>query len=78
MCMCFICVGMLAGCSSKTYLMPTPNVYTHPDLKPFADVPPALQSNKVSVLYVTDRVPTQQTPDHWEYGHERSRSGCIR
>ena len=64
----------LAGCGSKTYLMPTPNVYTHPDLNPFADVPPVLQSNKVSVLYVTDRVPTKQTPGHWEYGYERSRS----
>jgi esterase/lipase superfamily enzyme len=67
----------LVGCSTKTYLMPTPNVYSHPDWNPFAGVPPALQHNKVSVLYVTDRVPEKQTPDHWAYGHKRSRSAAF-
>jgi hypothetical protein len=36
----FIC----GGCASKTYLMPTPNVYTHPGWNPFADVPQELQT----------------------------------
>ena len=65
------------GCSSKTYLMPTPTVYTNPDWNPFADVPPALQGDTVSVLYITDRAPEQQTPDHWEYGYARSRSAAF-
>lgn len=71
--------GMLVcvGCSSKTYLMPTPNAYTHPEWNPFADVPPALQGDTVSVMYVTDRVPTKQEPDHWEYGRDRSRSAAF-
>ena len=67
----------LVGCSAKTYLMPTPNVYSHPDWNPFVDVPPALRHNKVSVLYVTDRAPEKQTPNHWEYGHKRSRSAAF-
>lgn len=67
----------LAGCSSKTYLMPTPNVYTLPNWNPFADVPPPLQGDQVSVLYITDRVPEEQTPDHWEYGYHRSRSAAF-
>lgn len=72
-------VGLLpsAGCSHKTYLMPTPNVYTHPDWNPFADVPSALQGDHVSVLYITDRVPEMKTPDHWTYGIGRSRSAAF-
>ena len=69
--------GLAAGCSSTTYLMPTPNLYTQPDWNPFVDVPPALQTDKISVLYVTDRVPSDQTPGHWEYGQERSRSAAF-
>lgn len=67
----------LCGCNSKTYLMPTPTVYTNPDWNPFVDVPSELQGDKVSVLYVTDRVPEKQIPDHWEYGEERSRSAAF-
>ncbi len=69
-------LGALAGCSSKTYLMPTPNVYTDPSWNPFADVPPPLQG-AVSVLYVTDRVPEKETEDQWEYGYQRSRSASF-
>lgn len=76
-----ILIGMsvvsLPGCSSRYYLMPTPNAYTHPDFNPFAQVPPALQGDEISVLYVTDRVPEDQTPDHWEYGIDRSRSSAF-
>jgi len=35
----------LAGCSSKSHLMPAPTVYTHRDWNPFADVPPALHGD---------------------------------
>jgi esterase/lipase superfamily enzyme len=31
----------------------------------------------MAVLYITDRVPTKETPDHWEYGKERSRSAAF-
>ncbi len=72
-----LAVALLAGCSSKTYLMPTPNAYTHPEWNPFAEVPAALQSDSVSVMYVTDRVPTKQAADHWEYGYDRSRSASF-
>ncbi len=65
------------GCSSKTYLMPTPNAYTHPDWNPFADVPPALQGDEVQVLYVTDRAPEKESPGHTEYGYDRSRSAAF-
>lgn len=72
-------VGSLAGagCSSKTYLMPTPNVYTHPEWNPFAEVPPALQSDTVSVMYVTDRERSQKHPERVEYGYGRSRSAAF-
>lgn len=66
-----------AGCSSKKYMMPTPLVYTHPDWNPFENVPSALQSDTVSVLYITDRTVETQTPDHWEYGYKRSRSTAF-
>jgi esterase/lipase superfamily enzyme len=67
----------IAGCSSKTYLMPTPIVYTEPGWNPFAEVPPSLQGDTVSVMYVTDRVPVEETPDHWTYGYARSRSAAF-
>ncbi len=74
----------LAGCGSKQpQLMPTPNVYTHPDWNPFADVPQALRSNRVDVLYITDRVPggdkdnKSESPGRLDYGHERSRSAAF-
>ena len=65
------------GCYSKSYVMPTPTIYTHADWDPFADVPPALQDDEISILYLTDRVPTDQTPDQWAYGHARSRSAAF-
>jgi esterase/lipase superfamily enzyme len=67
----------LPACSSKTWLMPTPNAYTDPAWNPFADVPPALQGDEISVLYVTDRQPEKEIPDHWEYGYHRSRSAAF-
>ena len=65
------------GCSKKAYLMPTPNIYTHPEWNPFADVPAPLQTEDVPVLYVTDRAPTVDGPDQWEYEHGRSRSAAF-
>lgn len=75
---------MLAGCGSKKpQLMPTPNLYTHPEFDPFADVPPALQGNVVDVLYITDRTPETEikkqvaTPERMLYAHRRSRSAAF-
>lgn len=64
------------GCSSKTYLMPTPTIYTHADWNPFEDVPESLQGDTVSVLYITDRTikEKKQSTDPFDYGHGRSRS----
>ena len=73
----------LCACSAKPMLMPTPNLYRHPDFNPFAGVPPALQGNRIQVLYVTDRAPEQDyerqqpAPDQVQYGHKRSRSTAF-
>jgi esterase/lipase superfamily enzyme len=55
--------------------MPTPNIYSRGGIDPFPDVPPAQQSNRAEVLYVTDRAPEKgATPEAANYGHQRSRS----
>src|SRR4051812_24426282 len=64
----------LAGCSSTPHLMPTPNLYARGGSDPFADVPPALQSNAVDVLYLTDRLRENDSPEDPHYGYGRSRS----
>src|SRR4051794_33085384 len=64
----------LAGCSTTPKLMPTPNIYSRGDIDPFPSVPPALQSNKVDVIYLTDRVPEATKAGRIEYGYKRSRS----
>jgi len=74
---------VLAGCGGKPQLMPTPNLYQHPEFNPFADVPPALQGNKFDVLYITDRAPqkdrdgNEPSPDDMKYGTGRSRSAAF-
>lgn len=74
----------LSGCGGKKpQLMPTPNVYTHPEFNPFADVPKGLQGNKIEVLYVTDRAlqkdkdGKEPSPQDMHYGRERSRSAAF-
>jgi esterase/lipase superfamily enzyme len=55
--------------------MPTPNLYANGGVDPFSDLPPALQNNKVEVLYLTDRAPKEGwRPEAPVYGHKRSRS----
>lgn len=49
-----LAVGLGTGCAGPR-LMPTPNVYRDRAQNPFADVPPALRTNRVDLLYVTDR-----------------------
>ena len=64
-----------SGCSKPPQLMPTPNLYTRGDVDPFLDVPRELQTNKVDVLYVTDRAMEEgASPKAPRYGYGRSRS----
>jgi len=64
-----------AGCEEERPLMPTPNLYARQSADPFADVPPALQSSGVDVLYLTDRKREgDSTAENAKYGYERSRS----
>lgn len=72
-----LCAALLpacGGCSKTPSLMPTPNVYAQGLINPFQDVPPALQNNRVEVLYLTDRKPEKYFPDWQSYGYRRSRS----
>ena len=68
------------GCDNRP-LMPTPNLYIGQEANPFADVPPHLQNNKVDILFVTDRKPTETKNGSVRYGHKRSASmafgSCI-
>ena len=57
--------------------MPTPNLYAWSKEDPFADVPSALQTDHVDVLYVTDRQLENNDPAHPIYGYKRSRSGAF-
>lgn len=73
-----LCLAAVAsGCSSRRYLMPTPNAYADPRWDPFASVPAALQGATYPVLYVTDRVPETETPEDVVYGYQRSRSAAF-
>lgn len=65
------------GCADRMYLMPTPNIYLDPRWDPFKEVRPELQTDRVEVLYVTDRAPTRSEPGKWEYGEDRSRSAAF-
>jgi hypothetical protein len=50
-----VLVLITIGCGGKPQLMPTPNLYKGDRLAPFAQVPPERLSNRVEVLYLTDR-----------------------
>jgi len=68
---------LTAGCAGPALiytLMPTPNLYARTPDNPFADVPPALRTNTVDVLYVTDREPEGDPAKDPQYGSRRSKS----
>jgi esterase/lipase superfamily enzyme len=54
--------------------MPTPNIYANGGSYPDGDVPQGLKSNKVDLLFVTDRVPMTSADGAVEYGTGRSAS----
>jgi esterase/lipase superfamily enzyme len=67
-------VFALAGCSSTPKLMPTPNIYLGDGGYPESRVPEDLRSNKVDVLFVTDRKPETSADGALVYGTGRSAS----
>src|SRR4051812_31278598 len=64
----------LSGCTGNPTRMPTPNLYADQIVNPFDDVDPVYRSNKVDVLYFTDRQPESVSGDDRTYGSKRSRS----
>ena len=67
-------VLLLVGCATSRPLMPTPAIYTDQKESPYEDVPVALRTPEVEVLYATDREREQETPDNTRYGYGRSAS----
>jgi len=65
-------VFILSGCQTK--LMKTPNLYLNSKTNPFANVAQQFRNNKVDVLYVTDRKPTNDKDQPLKYGFGRSAS----
>lgn len=72
----FALVWVLAGCADRQ-LMPTPNLYVDAAENPFANVPDALRTNTVDVLYATDREPLPTKDGMLAYGSKRSKSLCF-
>lgn len=70
-----VAIVLLGGCQGRV-LMPTPNLYVGSATDPFANVPPALQSADVDLLYLTDRVP-EEKHGRLEYSFGRSRSAAF-
>ena len=64
----------ITGCSTQRTMMPTPNVYLDAENDYFSDVPSALKSTEVPLLYITDRTPEQETDGSLKYGYGRSES----
>lgn len=55
-------------------LIPSPNIYVVSEDDPYEDVPEHFRTNKVDVLYVTDRGRTDKEPGATAYGYGRSYS----
>ena len=64
----------ITGCATPPALMPTPNVYAQAGGYAQATIPPALKSNRVDLLYVTDRSPVADEQGDLGYGSSRSAS----
>jgi esterase/lipase superfamily enzyme len=65
---------VISGCSSTQKLMPTPNIYSNGGGYPESSVAQELKSNKVDVLFVTDRKPDIDADGALAYGTGRSAS----
>jgi len=65
---------VLIGCTTTRLLIPTPAIYVDQKEGLFEDVPPALRTPEVDILYVTDRQPEQDEAGKLRYGYGRSKS----
>ncbi len=65
---------LLVGCASTPSLMPAPNIYVNGEGYPESAIAPGLKSNKVELLFVTDRVPETGEDGALQYGAGRSAS----
>lgn len=70
----FLLILLLSATGCTTQLMPTPNIYVGSSQDAFDEVPAGLQTNKVEMIYVTDRARVESTDDYAEYGTDRSNS----
>ncbi len=64
---------LLVGCAGHP-LAPTPNLYSSGQQQPYGELPAALRTTAVDLLYVTDRRPEQPGNDKPQYGFHRSES----
>ena len=65
---------LATACQTGTQLMPTPAVLVNAIMAPVTAISPKFQSNKVDVLYATDRNQVAGKPGELHYGANRSRS----
>ncbi|MEE8225254.1 MAG: hypothetical protein V3R30_00405, partial [Kiloniellales bacterium] len=65
---------VLVGCATSRPLMPTPAIYVDQKEGLFEDVPPALRTPEVDILFATDRQPEQDEAGSLRYGYGRSES----
>ncbi len=66
-----LAAGLWSGCAGPR-LMPTPNVYRDRPDNPFEQVPPSLRTNRVDLLYLTDRRLERPPAGRPAYTHRRS------
>ncbi len=67
-----IVVLLVSGCARE--LMPTPNICADPNRNLFDDVPAEYQSNRMPVLYATDRTTAKGKKEGLQYDVDRSQS----
>jgi len=67
-------LAAIEGCATPPELMPTPNLYAQAGGYTQATISPALKSNRVDLLYVTDRSATADEQGDTSYGSGRSAS----
>jgi esterase/lipase superfamily enzyme len=69
-------VVLASGCATRQ-LMPTPNLYANGQAPLYDRLAPDLESNRVELVYVTDRVPEHDEAGRLRYGVGRSPSAAF-
>jgi len=67
---------LVVGCQSP-HLMPTPNLYVMEGIDVFSEVPTALQTCSMNVIYATDRLSNDCDNELHPYGSKRSTSLAV-